>query len=197
MIGIYKITNILNNKVYIGQSISIKNRWCNHKEKLRKNLHTKHFQSSWNKYGEDCFIFEVLEECSIEDLNEKESFYIDKYKSINPEFGYNLVQDNVNRRRLNETILIFINKYDFSKRREYSIQEFIELTGKPPRKAIEHNRHKDWIVYYKDDFTEAILEDYEQKKVPNYLSKPKTKFKREGNVLVKITRRGEIIRERF
>lgn len=198
MIGIYKITNILNNKVYIGQSASIKSRWCNHKCGLRTNTHSsRHLQSSWNKYGEENFNFEVVEECSIEELNDKESYYIDFHNSLNPEFGYNRVQDGVNKRRLTETILVFVNKYNFSKRREHSIKEFIEITGKHPYKAIERNRHKDWFVFYKDTFTEDILLNYKQQKPPKHLSKPRSTFKQEGNFLVKITRQPMIKRERF
>ena len=51
--GIYKITNLKNNKGYIGQSTDIKTRWINHKRELRNNIHRNpHLQNAFNKYGE-------------------------------------------------------------------------------------------------------------------------------------------------
>ena len=50
--GIYQIRNIINNKIYIGQSLNIKTRFLQHKQALRKNRHpNQHLQNAWNKYG--------------------------------------------------------------------------------------------------------------------------------------------------
>ena len=76
------IKNVKNNKLYIGQSTDIKNRWVRHKSELNNNRHiNNHLQFAWNKYGEDCFIFAVIEECSVSELDEREKFYINKYNS--------------------------------------------------------------------------------------------------------------------
>lgn len=91
MIGIYKIQNIVNNKIYIGQSIDIITRWYNHKNELNGNRHcNSHLQGAWNKYGESNFTFEVIEECTVEEIDNREIYWIDLYKSIDPNFGYNL-----------------------------------------------------------------------------------------------------------
>jgi len=59
---IYKITNKTTNDFYIGSAINFKNRKWNHISSLRKNKHKNKFvQNSWNKYGEDAFIFEIIE----------------------------------------------------------------------------------------------------------------------------------------
>ena len=90
--GIYKITNTLNGKVYIGQSIDIKKRWANHKKDA---FWTKGVDYNYplyraiRKYGIDNFIFEVIEECAAPSLNEKEIYYIALYKSTDNNFGYN------------------------------------------------------------------------------------------------------------
>ncbi len=85
------IKNIKNSKLYIGQSTDIKNRWMRHKSELNNNRHiNNHLQSAWNKYGEDCFVFAVIEECSVSELDEREKFYISKYNSMSN--GYNLCE---------------------------------------------------------------------------------------------------------
>ena len=89
--GIYIITNKINNKVYIGQSVDIRTRWWNHRCELNRNNHyNRHLQGAWNKYGDDNFDFSVLEECTQDELNNKEVYWIDKYNSTNPKNGYNL-----------------------------------------------------------------------------------------------------------
>ena len=64
MSGIYMIRNIINNKVYIGQSSDLKDRLAHHKSSLRHNRHySSYLQNAWNKYGEENFEFIILEEC--------------------------------------------------------------------------------------------------------------------------------------
>lgn len=85
MIGIYKISNKVNNKFYIGSSEGIEKRWYQHKSYLKKNTHpNQKLQNSFNKHGEENFIFEVLEECEVERLIEREQYYIDILK---PQFN--------------------------------------------------------------------------------------------------------------
>jgi group I intron endonuclease len=87
--GIYKILNKINNKSYIGSSSNIKSRWNVHLSKL--NLQKHHsilLQRAYNKYGEENFVFIIIEEC--ENLIEREQFWLDYYKSYNPKFGYNI-----------------------------------------------------------------------------------------------------------
>lgn len=87
--GIYLIMNKINNKKYIGQASNIKTRWTHHKTDLRCGCHhNRHLQASWNKYGEENFVFSIIEECSEECLNDRESYWINYYNSYNN--GYNL-----------------------------------------------------------------------------------------------------------
>jgi len=59
---IYKIRNVVNGKFYVGSTTNTRERFRNHRAKLRKGAHhCRHLQASWNKYGEDCFKFEVQE----------------------------------------------------------------------------------------------------------------------------------------
>lgn len=84
MIGIYKITNSITNKSYIGQSIDIERRIEDHKFRNSNSLIHLIIQ----QYGWDNFTYEILEECSQQELNEKEIKWINFYNSF--ENGYNL-----------------------------------------------------------------------------------------------------------
>lgn len=89
--GIYKITNIITNKVYIGSSKNIYSRWNKHIYDLKNNKHhSTHLQRSWNYYGNENFKFEIIEECTSDKLIEREQFYIDFYNSSDPNCGYNV-----------------------------------------------------------------------------------------------------------
>jgi len=60
---IYKIRNLVNEKFYVGSTVNMKVRFREHRKQLRGNRHhSKHLQAAWNKYGEEKFIFEVVEQ---------------------------------------------------------------------------------------------------------------------------------------
>lgn len=92
--GIYKITNILTEQCYIGQSVDIATRWKDHMKcglgieasATNKLYNAMQADGVWN------FTFELLEECSRELLNEKEKFWINMYQS--DKFGYNSTKGN-------------------------------------------------------------------------------------------------------
>lgn len=89
--GIYSIKNIVNNKLYIGSSIDIYKRWAYHKRELKNGIHhSRHLQHSFDKYGEDNFVFDIVEKCDKEVLLEKEQYWIDYYKSYDRAKGYNI-----------------------------------------------------------------------------------------------------------
>lgn len=86
--GIYKIENCVNGKVYIGQSEDVERRIKDHRRKLRDHKHyNQHLQRAVDKYGLENFKFDLLEECAVDDLNEKEINYIAQYRAY--EDGYN------------------------------------------------------------------------------------------------------------
>jgi len=88
--GIYEIRNLINNKRYIGSSYNIHKRWLGHRWDLEnKRHHSKHLQLSWDKYGSDNFQLFLLEETNIENLEEREIYFVFLYNSTNGEFGYN------------------------------------------------------------------------------------------------------------
>lgn len=79
--GIYKISCSEETTVYIGSSIQIEKRWKEHKRRLNTNKHHNiNLQEAWNAYGDEAFIFEILEETTTkEELVLGEQKWLDKY----------------------------------------------------------------------------------------------------------------------
>lgn len=84
--GVYKI--ICNKNFYIGSSKNIQQRFYKHRRELRKGIHkNEHMQNVYNKYGEESFSLELIEECNIVEKYLKEQYYIDLLKpTYNKEF---------------------------------------------------------------------------------------------------------------
>lgn len=92
--GIYKITNLINGKVYIGQSQDIYRRWKEHKY-ARNKRDCSALYGAFNKYGFENFSFEIIECCPLELLNEREIYYISLYHSYiddKKSNGYNMTK---------------------------------------------------------------------------------------------------------
>ena len=87
--GIYKITNKVNNKIYIGQSINIEQRFYTHCSDAINRQDNNYFHNAIRKYGKENFYIEIIEECLEEELNEKEQFWISQYNSTDKKIGYN------------------------------------------------------------------------------------------------------------
>lgn len=89
---IYKITNNINNKVYIGlTTCSLDYRWGRHLAEGRNENNTKHLYKSMRKYGLNHFSIEQIDSTdNFKELGQLERYYIKKYDSRNPNKGYNL-----------------------------------------------------------------------------------------------------------
>ena len=108
ILGVYTITNSINNKIYVGKSNNCYNRFSKHKSALNKNTHpNNHLQSAWNKYGEDNFKFEILEEYpNIGNLlSSIEHYWCNMLNCHNRQFGYNIrpTSHNENNKLSQET----------------------------------------------------------------------------------------------
>lgn len=90
VIGIYKITNIINGHAYVGQSEDIYVRWARHvSDSKNPNRHSYYYPlcCAFRKYGEENFDFEILERCTKSELNDREIYWINLHDTCNN--GYN------------------------------------------------------------------------------------------------------------
>ena len=84
MIGIYKITNKITSEFYIGASKNIKKRWNEHRKQTNITHGTSKVAAAFRKFGIENFVFEVIEECPICSLHDREEYYIN---TMNPEYN--------------------------------------------------------------------------------------------------------------
>ena len=89
--GVYKIVNITNDKVYVGSTQNLCDRRKTHFHELRRGINSIHLQSAYDKYGKVFFIFVIIEFVeNIDQLDTREQYWIDFYKSYDPKYGYNI-----------------------------------------------------------------------------------------------------------
>lgn len=91
--GIYKIINVVNNKFYVGSTVNLRKRKSRHFSELRTGKHkNRHLLAAWNKYGEQAFVFVVVEE--VEDralLLEAENRWLKEH--VGKDYCYNIGTD--------------------------------------------------------------------------------------------------------
>ena len=160
---IYKITNLINNKCYIGQTIkNIEERWNRHKRDAfnKKNYNYNYpLYKAFRKYGLENFSFEIIEECNISELNEKEIYWIQYYDSYKN--GYNQTTGGKGNRLLDldekeiikcyekEQNIITVSKIFNCSR--HTINNILHKNNVKIKTAQEHAQEKGFIVYQLDD----------------------------------------------
>lgn len=89
--GIYKITNILNGKCYIGRSTSVRKRLTDHIKSAIgiSTIADQYIHQVMRKENLWNFRFELIEECDKDKLNEREKYYIDFFQTADTTYGYN------------------------------------------------------------------------------------------------------------
>ena len=89
-IGIYGIRNVINGKIYVGKTgMNFGDRWDSHRSLLNSGKHDNpHLQHAWDKYKQENFEFIVIEDCSVDELSDKEKYYIKLYKDMG--LAYNI-----------------------------------------------------------------------------------------------------------
>lgn len=97
---IYKITNIKNDKVYIGQTINFRKRLSDYMTAHKKDNSKIQMYNVIKSEGTDNFTIEIIKTCNENELNYYETYYIKKYNACNPNYGYNKMITNSNNSKL-------------------------------------------------------------------------------------------------
>ena len=142
--GIYKITNLINNKIYIGQSINIEKRWACEK----CGNCNDHLTRAFKKYGIDNFNFEIIEECQQSELNEKESYYIMLFKSFDEKNGYNMTLGGDANGKYTFELSKEKERQRFKRYRENNKEKIKQRNKEKYLKNIDNNRKKALERYY-------------------------------------------------
>lgn len=144
MIGIYKITNKINNLSYIGQSTQIEQRFREHKKSYNwyreKN---KKLYKDILEYGINNFSFEILEECSIEELNDREQYYIKYYNTYPDQYNmtpggqFNAEESHPSHKLTKQDVINIRTRYNNQERKNEVYEDYKNLIG-------ESGFHKIW-----------------------------------------------------
>lgn len=159
MQGIYKFTNRINKKVYIGKADNLEERFKSHKRNYNndklQDYNTK-FYRALRKYGFESFDYEILESNKYwteEVLNQKEIEYIAKYRATENEYGYNIQKGGLNTavpRKLNEKQILEIKSKLITS--ALTMQQIAEKYGVSDSMISMINNGKAWATIGATDF---------------------------------------------
>ena len=149
---IYKITNKINGKVYIGQTKkTIEERFQEHLKKAK--IHTnRYLYDAMNKYGYENFIVSQIEKCPDNNLDEREIFWIAFYQSNNKLYGYNMTAGGGG----GNTWINNPHKEETSKKISQTNKGKHKKTPEQIKIFIEKTKEKNTIQINKDEFEKDI-----------------------------------------
>ena len=144
MIGIYKISNLLDGKCYYGSSSNISKRFAQHLKTLRRGTHHNiHLQRAWIKYGEDAFAFEIVEECDMDVLLEIEQKYLD----LLPEYNIGIKSSGGDNLTKNPNKDVIIKKMTESIKKRYNLMTDEEIKEKHSQPMETNPNWKGGLTY--------------------------------------------------
>ena len=165
--GIYMILNLVNNKCYVGSSKNIKSRKYQHTKELRDGVHhNSHLQASWNRYGEDKFLFTVLEKVIDKaDLHDRELHWMQVKQSLDREFGYNLgmpkLADGMDIRPETKLKLQEASyRQHYGKNNLISFEDFMDGKRAKDLKELKGNDHLKKRIFVFDNKTGERVKEY-------------------------------------
>ena len=187
--GIYKITNILNNKCYIGQSVQIENRWKWHKRNYNNKNEPSYnckFYRAIRKHGLQNFEFEIIEECEHDKLNEREIYWIAHYDSYHSGYNSTLGGDSEFRIDRDEFKNYFLQNSPSVKEiaKHFNINRSV---ASRILKELELNT----LYYPSKDFENIICEEYQSNNNISILCLAK-KYNRDPETISRILKRNNI-----
>lgn len=160
MAFIYKITNKINNKVYIGKTCSnIDTRWKEH-IRTAKRFPERPLYRAFNKYGIDNFFIEQIEECSSEIVNNREIYWIEYYDSYH--FGYNATQGGEGTLKYNIPKEV-IEECLANKMTQKEMSELFECDGDVIKRLIDDYGLRNQETYAQKQRKEVMTTTYDGK----------------------------------
>lgn len=180
---IYKITNLVNKKIYIGQTIQddVEKRWELHRRLAKKDKGCTALKEAFNKYGIDKFKFEVLIICFNEDCIEYEKEYIKKYNALVPN-GYNISEggnggplfkgkhhSEETKTKLRETSKAYYSNPENRKKLGEKVKVALEKSEKWQKALAEgrvgENLKKENRILWQNDNTVTVISEETKKKL--------------------------------
>ena len=169
MIGIYKITNLVTGTIYIGQSKNIERRFIDHRtpghnsEIVDKNI---------NLYGRNNFSYEVLEECTLEQLDEREDYYIKLYRQTHKLYnkldggqsqGFRCGANNGNAKLTEEDVYNIREAYKNHERRCDTFEKYKDKVSQSTFESLWQGQY--WQTVHMDVYTEENKRYYANKTI--------------------------------
>ena len=167
---IYKITNLINGKEYIGKTnFTIEERFKRHIIDSRKrNCEKRPLYNAFNKYGVENFIIEQIEECSEDLLNEKEKYWIEYYNTYSNGYNATLGGDGQTLINYNNIVELYNKGLTLKEIKEKTghdvqwISKILQSKG-ISEKEIHERKTKNFKkqVFRRDKITNEILEIFD------------------------------------
>jgi len=178
---IYRILNTKSNKVYIGSTNRGYHRLDEHKKKLQSGKHVnKHLQSSWDRNGEDSFLFEVIEYVKFENnLIEREQYWLDYYFERFNMYNIRKTADrNIGIKHSKETLLLLkdISNRHFKENGHKSVYEF-------------------WLESYGKDIADEKMKDYRIKHSERVSGEKNPMYGKTGELNPNIKKIGQFLKD--
>lgn len=160
--GVYTITNLINGKIYVGScSKSFKQRWSAHRNDLKNNKHRNtYLQRAYNKYGEENFKFEILEECESKYSISTEQYWINMLNVCDRKYGYNLAPvagSSLGQKRTKQQCLNISNSLKGKRVGKLNSRYGIKWSDETRLKIENSSRNKKVLQL---DFNNNILNEY-------------------------------------
>lgn len=173
---IYLFTNKINNKKYVGQTIQKDCKRINEHIRNVKNKKNKPLYLAINKYGWENFKIAIIDSANtINELNEKEIYYINKYNSNNKKYGYNLESGGRNGTPNNDTLEKMSNAHKgivqseewinsrIAKKGTIEAKKYGKFKTDEEKKYISENSPKFWLGKKRDDSTKIKISETKKK----------------------------------
>lgn len=151
---IYKITNLLSGKVYIGQTNDVNKRKYTHFYNARNN-DQRYLYRAIRKYGKQNFIIETIEQCEDELSNDREQYWIEYYDSTNHDKGYNLTLGGYHFQFSEETIKKMSDSHKGKKLSEEQKQKISNAT--------KGENHPMWNKFHSEESKQKMSDSHKDK----------------------------------